>query len=323
MNVPRVPVAFLGIILAWSLRTLAADSPVNIEPVKPGAPILPASSLPSRPVPSNAAANSAPGKADVLVFDAMTKHVDLAEGEKSAAFTFAITNRSADEVTVSYINTSCGCTAGKLPSYPWKLKGGEGGYIDVTMDLTGKYGLVTKTATVVSSAGSYKLTVSAKAPPVPTAASPTVAANAAGGGNDRSRNMSVASADRQAVFRNDCATCHVQPAVGKTGHELYDTACGICHEAEHRAQMVPDLRTRLKNSDRNYWAKWIGEGRPGSLMPAFSAKHGGILSDTQLDSLVEYLETDYKKNPPPSKSVDQAAATPAAQAPGTPKRVDR
>lgn len=302
------------------ITPLGGTTITNHGPVVITNGIRPAGIAP-RPASTASAVNNAPGKPDVLVFDAMSKHVDLADGEKTAAFSFAITNQSPDEVTVSYINTSCGCTAGKLPSYPWKLKSGEGGLIDVTMDLTGKYGLVTKTATVVSSVGSYKLTVSAKAPLTP---SPAVAGGgAAGAPMDRGRNLAVAAADRQAVFRNDCASCHVQPTLGKMGHELYETACGICHEAEHRAQMVPDLRTRLKNTDRNYWAKWISEGRQGSLMPAFSAKMGGILSDAQINSLVEYLETEYKKNPPPAKAADHAAVTPAAATAGTVQPVDR
>jgi mono/diheme cytochrome c family protein len=98
------------------------------------------------------------------------------------------------------------------------------------------------------------------------------------------------------------------------GKDLYQTACGICHEAEHRAQMVPDLRTKLKNSDKNYWTKWISEGRPGSLMPAFAAQHGGILGVGQIETIVEYLETDYKKNPPPSNF--KPAATPASATTG-------
>lgn len=298
-----------------------APPPQPLQPnPRPVAPVRPAGSAATVQAPTRLPAagapvrgpNTPPGKPGVLSFDSTNRHVDLAEGERTAAFVFAITNISPDEVTISFVNTSCGCTAGRLPSYPWKLQPGEGGHIDVSMDLTGKFGLVTKTATVVSSAGSYVLTVSAKAPPAPVA----------GAMGDRTRNLSIASADRQAVFRNDCANCHVQPTLGKKGRELYETACGICHEAEHRAQMVPDLRTRLNHTDRNYWAKWIAEGRPGSLMPAFSAKLGGILSDVQVESLVDYLENEYKKDPPPAATAAHAATQPAST-PGVPAVVDR
>lgn len=334
MSLPRtirLPLLmWVAVVSAW---TWADPIPPLPTPVPPRSVVPPAprtaviggakpSTLPAnptsglnRPAVANAAPTSQVGKPGILKFDATSKHVDLADGEKSAAFVFSVTNISSEEVTISYINTSCGCTAGRLPSYPWKLPVGEGGHIDVSMDLTGKFGLVTKTATVVTSSGNYMLTVSAKAPMVGAGAG-------TGAMGDRSRNLTVAAADRQAVFRNDCASCHVQPTLGKTGVELYNTACGICHESEHRAQMVPDLRVRLGNTDRNYWSKWIGEGRPGSLMPAFSAKLGGILSDVQIDSLVEYLEMEYKKNPPLSKSAVQAVASPVV-APGASKLSDR
>lgn len=285
-------------VLVMGTGILVAESTSTTKPnTKPLA-------APAGIAPIGGVAPSQPGKPGVLVFDATSKHVEPPEGDRKAVFAFAVTNQSSEEVTISYVNTSCGCTAGRLPAYPWKLKPGEGGNIDVTMDLNGKVGLVTKTATVVSSVGSYPLTVSAKAPSLNLGSG--VAPSGAIG--DRSRNQSIATADRQAVFRNDCASCHVKPALGKRGRELYETACGICHEAEHRAQMVPDLRTRLQNTDSNYWMKWISDGRPGSLMPAFSKRNeGGFLSDEQIASLVEYLEGDYKKNPPLSKFVPTPA----------------
>ncbi|MFO1460296.1 MAG: DUF1573 domain-containing protein [Verrucomicrobiota bacterium] len=267
----------------------------------------PAASIPTNRYSIAPSPNTTAGKPGVLEFDSTNKHVDLVEGEKKASFTFSVTNRSTDTVTISYINTSCGCTAGKLPTSPWVLKPGEGGFIDVTMDVTGKLGTVNKTATVVASTGSYPLSVSVT---IPTPSPTTM---------DRTRNTQVALADRQAVFRNDCAACHAQPVYGKTGRELYEAACGICHEAEHRATMVPDLRTRLKNSDQNYWAKWISDGRVGSLMPAFAGRNGGPLSDAQIASLVQYLEEDYKKNPPPSKTAAASgASTSGASTSGTP-----
>jgi len=285
-----------GLLLTFGLW--AAPGTSSLPPLPP--PIAAPTGPVANGVAPRAAVNHQPGKAGVLEFDATSKHVDLNEDERKAAFAFAVTNRSGNDVTISYINTSCGCTAGKLPSSPWMLKPGEGGYIDVTMDLTGKMGRITKTATVVSSEGSYLLTVSANVPtPAPTAM-------------NRSRNLQLAAADRQAVFRGDCAACHVQPTHGKVGRELYEAACGICHEAEHRASMVPDLRTRLRNTDRNYWAKWISDGRAGSLMPAFAGRNGGILTDKQIVSLVDYLEDGYKKDPPPSRYIPEPAAGPGA-----------
>jgi dTMP kinase len=111
---------------------------------------------------------------------------------------------------------------------------------------------------------------------------------------DRSRNLQVAAADRQAVFRGDCATCHVTPTVGKTGKALFDSACGICHEGPTRASMVPDLRALTKPTDHAYWTQWITSGREGSLMPAFALNKQRHSTDDQIKSLADYLDGEFR-----------------------------
>jgi cytochrome c5 len=244
---------------------------------------------------------------NALKFDATAKSVELKQGETKGHFKFALTNVAKEAVTINSLHTSCGCTAGKLPSTPWILQPGDSGAVEFTMDMTGKFGKVTKTATLASSAGPFILSLSSTAPPP----DPTVMR-----AGDRTRNLQVAAADRQAVFRNDCATCHVHPATGKTGKVLFDAACGICHDAEHRASMVPTLRDPKRATDANYWAKWIAEGRDGSLMPAFALNRGGILTDEQIQSLVAYLEGDFKKEPVkgPASVVPVPTTAPASAA---------
>jgi mono/diheme cytochrome c family protein len=100
-------------------------------------------------------------------------------------------------------------------------------------------------------------------------------------------------ADRQAVFKNDCAQCHVTPTVAKMGKELYQAGCAICHDAEHRATMVPDLHVPKVPTSPAYWTQWVTEGKAGSLMPAFAQEHGGPLNKEQIASLVNYLSTDF------------------------------
>jgi mono/diheme cytochrome c family protein len=94
--------------------------------------------------------------------------------------------------------------------------------------------------------------------------------------------------DRQAVFRNDCASCHVAPTVGKQGAELFQAACAICHSAAHRAGMVPDLGIAREPRDAAYWRKWIREGKVGTLMPGFAVAHGGPLTEEQIESLIAF-----------------------------------
>jgi mono/diheme cytochrome c family protein len=183
----------------------------------------------------------------------------------------------------------------------------------VVLDLRGKFGILTKSvfvdATTPAIAPVDPIDTLTLIPPEvtltnPAAASPlyswvkplTVRATlpqrpaVANGMENRSRNMQLALADRQAVFKGECAKCHVEPAAGKTDLALYQAACGICHDSHNRASMVPDLRALKHPTDRDHWLKWITFGRPGSLMPAFAQSEGGPLTEEQIDSLVSYLD---------------------------------
>ena len=106
---------------------------------------------------------------------------------------------------------------------------------------------------------------------------------------DCAKNVTVAQADRQAVFRSDCASCHVKQGEGKFGKELYDADCAICHEGENRATMVPNLHTIPQTTSAEFWRTWISYGRPHSLMPAFAITEGGPLTDEQIATLTDYL----------------------------------
>ena len=253
---------------------------------------------PSRPAAATQVTNP-----NALQFDAKEKTVHLKAGEIEAKFAFAVTNVSKEDVTIMSVHTSCGCTAAKLPSTPWVLKPGEGGEVGATMNLSGKFGTVTKTVTVSSTVGSVPLFV--------RAVMPKDAYEQMQRMGDRSRNLQIAAADRQAVFRGDCARCHVEPVVGKLGKDLYTSACGICHDAEHRASMVPALRGRPGNFHSDYWTQWVRNGKDGSLMPAFDANKGGPLTEEQVTSLVAYLSTEFPKEPVPAP----LQAQPAGQTP--------
>jgi len=229
--------------------------------------------------------------AEPLAFDAMTKRYDAKVGEVSAPFTFGVTNTSSANVVVNYVRPSCGCTAAKLPPTPWTLKPGESGVMEFNVDLRGKYGQLSKYVTVDTSAGIKLLNIQINIP----VGGPSL--GAAGEVDARTRNMQLASADRQVVFRGECASCHSTPTVGKHGEALYQAACAICHDAPHRATMVPDLHALKQAPTREYWQHWITYGKPGSLMPAFTQNLAGPLNQQQIDSLVEYMTHYFPPRP--------------------------
>ncbi|MFT4587781.1 MAG: mono/diheme cytochrome c family protein [Candidatus Binatia bacterium] len=234
-----------------------------------------------------------------LVWDAPAKARTLAAGETSVRFVFSVTNVSTRPVSIQRVATSCGCTVAQLPAQPWRLAPGEHGELKFTMDLRGRRGSITKTGTIFTSAGVSVLTMTASvpggnigpAPHAPRTASLPVS-------TERARNQALAGVDHQAVFRGDCAKCHAEPAKGKLGIELYAAVCGICHDAKHRAEMVPALGTSEQAGNPAYWRTWITFGNAGTLMPAFSKHYDGPLDRDQIESLCAFLA---EKHPPAGK----------------------
>ena len=215
-----------------------------------------------------------------LAWDAVLKEFTAKHGDTEAHFSFTVTNIAATNIVINYVRPSCGCTLAKLPPTPWTLEPGESGTIELTLDLKGKYGTLFKYVNVDSSAGMKMLNIRATIPEGTTIA----------GVDQRMRNMQLAMADRQIVFRGDCARCHSAPLAGKIhGAELYQAGCAICHDTPNRATMVPDLKAVPNPGTKEYWQVWIRHGKPGTLMPAFARHQGGPLSEEQIEALSEYM----------------------------------
>jgi cytochrome c553 len=223
-----------------------------------------------------------------LVVDEPTKLYVAKPGEVQARFTFSVKNASKERVIITRVATSCACSVAKLPSDPWRLEAGTSGNLEIDVEFQGKFGDLTKTATIESSTGAVLLTMRLT---IPMPAGVTDAAA-------RERNRQLANVDRQAVFKGDCMTCHVRPGANLNGEKLYAAACGICHEAEHRAEMVPNIHLLPIATNRDYWLKIIRDGKPGTLMPAFGHEHGGPLTDVQIDSLAAFLTEAFSPHHP-------------------------
>jgi cytochrome c553 len=259
----------LGFIFLISLRA-AGPAGIAVRPEAASSPTV--SQAPAVP----------PSLDDYLVWDSVAKEETVSNGTAFANFAFTFTNVSSEPVVITSALGSCGCTVAELPETPWTNAPGAVGKFNVKMNLAGKFGTVFKTVTVgTENHGTKVLMVKTIiAPPQRTTAMVEA---------DRNQNRMMAVSDRQAVFKNDCARCHVEPARDKMGQPLYAAACGICHEDEHRATMVPDLHAIPQETNAEFWRNWITYGKPGTLMPAFAKSEGGILTDAQIASLVSYL----------------------------------
>jgi mono/diheme cytochrome c family protein len=227
---------------------------------------------------------------NILKWDAETKEQSTTPGQAEAKYTFWLTNVSPAEVLINSVRTSCGCTVAKLPSQPWHIPSGSNGPIEVTVNLAGKSGMIAKGVTVDTSVGIKQLTVKCNIPVNAPGALP-VQQSGTMGDADRLKNMQLAMADRQVVFRNqECAKCHAEPARNKTdGRILYAGVCATCHNSQHRAAQVTDLRLIKHPTDADYWRQWIAHGRPGSMMPAYAESEGGPLNEQQISALVDFM----------------------------------
>ena len=248
-----------------------------------------------------------------LVWDAIEKKQEMPGMTNLALFTFWVTNNSASNVVIGWVEAECDCTVVDAATvFPWTIAPGTGGPLHVRVNIRGRFGLFVKTVTVHTSHGSQVLTVSMKIPLTPAPSNVSV----------RQRDVMAAKADRQAVFRGSCAACHAAPTVGLTGTALFEKACGICHQAEQRAEMVPNLAALKHPTDADHWRRWITSGKAGTLMPAFAKSEGGILDANQIESLVEYVMRRFPQanpaalNQSPSTS-GKDGAPPASDLPET------
>jgi mono/diheme cytochrome c family protein len=287
---------------------------------RPGAPFAPAPGQPLQPIhrigtPQNPiipAYNPPPVATQppsYLAWDSERKETNIIAGQTSATFSFWLTNVSPEVVTINSIRTSCGCTIAKLPTMPWKLDPGVSGEIPVTMNLAGKMGSIEKAVMIDGTTGSKTLIVRVNM--APPAGQPVAASG--GIDPDRIKNMQMALADRQVVFKGECAKCHAEPAANKMGEQLYVAACGICHDSPHRAAMVPDLKNLRHPTNEEHWRKWTRSGRPGSMMPSFAKNEGGPLTDEQIESLVKFLTDTITAKAKPVNSVTPAATSAQVQ----------
>src|SRR5579863_3114417 len=178
--------------------------------------------------------NAAIAPGQPLVWDLPSQSYTVKPGEISAHFIFKVANVSDATVTIDDVKTSCGCTVAQLPMKPWHLAPKETNKMEVLVDVRGKTGVLFKQINVLSTNAPKLLTVLITIPPEATNGMSGEMANRLWG-------QQLAATDHQEVFKNDCVKCHLIPAFGKMGQPLYQAACGICHEAVHRATMVPDL----------------------------------------------------------------------------------
>jgi len=119
-----------------------------------------------------------------------------------------------------------------------------------------------------------------------------------------------------------CAKPKAEPVLGEDVmdfNKLFAQNCAGCHGENGRGAAMHQLNdpVYLAIVPRKVLHDTIANGRPGTLMPAFSREKAGPLTPRQIDALVDGIERNWAKTPP----VDKASLPPyAARHPGDPAR---
>ncbi|WP_404423365.1 c-type cytochrome [Nibricoccus sp. IMCC34717] len=224
---------------------------------------------------------AAPALVAELVWSPTAPKLEAEADAREVRGRIQISNTYDSPLAITAVRASCGCTSVQLPSLPDRpliLAPNEAVEVALTVDLTHKAGAFAKSLFFETDRGLVEIRIEVSRKPGPTDAHDEI----------RARNMQLAQADRQAVFKGDCARCHSPAPTVTEGRLLYGQACGICHESPNRAASVPLLRTVL-TQERGYWEPWIRDGKQGTMMPAFAKASGGPLSDEQIEALLRFL----------------------------------
>lgn len=216
---------------------------------------------------------------------------------------FLLYNTGGKHLRLYRVEASCGCT---VPEITRKiLAPGDFSRIRVVMDTSLKLGNIRK-----------KLTLFSNDPHRPKL-DLFVVGHAIAGKMAGHEDIMLKSHDRLALFKGECATCHVQKGIGKTGQALFQADCAMCHGQQAEGNLPSGPSLVGGNPDNAAWLAHvhsrIANGSPNSpQMPPFAKAQGGPLSPDEVDSLVSFLKfrTMQKKSGLPAVSTDDADETP-------------
>jgi cytochrome c553 len=201
--------------------------------------------------------------------------------DQKARTEFLIYNQGGKHLRLFRVEPSCGCT---VPSISQQVVApGDFARISVVLDTSLKLGKIRKKLTLYSN--------DAKRPQLPL----FLIGKAEPGKMAGHAPIAMVSRDRLALFKGNCASCHVQQGVGKTGQALFVADCAMCHGLNAQGNL-PSGPSLLKGSgddehEMDRLTHVIAQGSAhNTQMPPFSSQNGGPLNQAQIDSLIVFLK---------------------------------
>lgn len=241
-------------------------------------------------------------------------------------YTIALSNIGGEPLRIKDVNTSCGCTLTKLREKV--IMPGKSTQLEVVLDTAMKQGPVRKTIDITSNDPKRpKAVITLSATVLPKLAGtntlsttpgisvgsstdttpnnpllPTAPLNGSDTMDDPHAGMSLSGKvnGKAKIFTGQCATCHVKKGIGKTGKALFQADCGMCHGmngrslSDHPNATAPALIPRDYQNPQTYarLKRVIESGSPvHPSMPGFLDRNGGPLTQSQVDSLIDYLQS--------------------------------
>jgi mono/diheme cytochrome c family protein len=220
-----------------------------------------------------------------LVFvEGNPQHLGTVLMDTKTDYAIILQNSGGEPLIIQAVEPSCGCTVATPEEHI--IQPGKSTTLAVTLDSSLKLGAITKTIDVVTNdVANPRSTLTLNAMSI----APKGATK---------HNGSIAVKDPLVLFKEDCASCHVERGEGKLGEELFLADCGMCHGMDAQGGVAPGLLTLPYDTpEQRQWVRdVIAHGAPQNpSMPPFSQKKGGPLTETQIDSLVSYLAYQAKQ----------------------------
>jgi hypothetical protein len=147
-----------------------------------------------------------------------------------------------------------------------RLKPGERGKINVSVDIRGRTGYISKTVQVYASDPKNPVTKLAVRMYI----------------KDR---VHLNQYKAREIFSEKCRDCHIEQGKGKTGWDLFKADCFMCHNAGKNTSL-----TGMSKKPREYLLRVIREGVENTVMPGWSTRADGPLNDAEIKSLIDLIK---------------------------------